>query len=171
MKKGFVKLRWALKDKGLLEEVDLETLLTDEERAKIEELADMEEAKTKSVFDHDDLVVDFRKLKATDVKHNTKIVLPGPLTNLQEAELQIRRIAWGKVFDDFVAKFEDENNVKDDNLTKEEKAWLTILKKRVKEGSIVICSTDKSSRFAVMSLEEYEEAGKKHTRRTRRWTS
>ena len=37
------------------------------------------------------------------------------------------------------------------------------LKQRVKDGSIVICSTDKSSRFAVMSLEEYEEAGRKHT--------
>ena len=118
---------------------------------------------TKSVFDHDDLVVNFRKLKATDVKHNTKIVLPGPLTNQQEAELQMRRIAWGKVFDDFVANFEDKKNVKDDNLTKEEKEGLKSLKERVKEGSIVICSTDKSSRFAVMSLEEYEEAGKKHT--------
>ena len=54
-------------------------------------------------------------------------------------------------------------NVNDDNLTKEEKEGLKSLKERVKEGSIVICSTDKSSRFAVMSLEEYEEAGRKHT--------
>ena len=163
MEKCFVKLRWALKDKGLLDEVDFETMLTDEERKKIDELAEVEEAMTKSVFNHDDLVVDFRKLKATDVKHNTKIVLPGPLTNQQEGELQMRRIAWGKVFDDFVAKFSDEDNVKDDNLTKEEKEGLKSLKQRVKDGSIVICSTDKSSRFAVMSLEEYEEAGRKHT--------
>ena len=98
MEKCFVKIRWALRDKGLLDEVDMETLLTDEERAKMEELASIEEAKSKSVFD--DLVVDFRKCRATDIKHNTKIVLPGPLTNQQEAELQMRRIAWGKVFDD-----------------------------------------------------------------------
>ena len=80
MEKCFVKLRWALKDKGLLEEGDLETLLTEEERKRIDELAEVEEAMTKSVFDQDDLVVDFRNLKATDVKHNTKIVLPGSLT-------------------------------------------------------------------------------------------
>ena len=85
----------------------METLLTDEERAKMEELASIEEAKSKSLFD--DLVVDFRKCRATDIKHNTKIVLPGPLTNQQEAELQMRRIAWGKVFDDFLAKFQDED--------------------------------------------------------------
>ena len=109
MEKCFVKMRLALRDKGLLDEVDLETLLTDEERAKFEELATIEEANSKSVFDHDDLVVDFRKCRATDIKHNTKIVLPGPLTNQQEAELQMRRIAWGKVFDDFVAKFQDED--------------------------------------------------------------
>ena len=93
MEKCFVKLRWALKDKGLLDEVDFETMLTDEERKKIDELAEVEEAMTKSVFNHDDLVVDFRNLKATDVKHNTKIVLPGPLTNQQEGELG----CWAKI--------------------------------------------------------------------------
>ena len=129
MEKCFVKIRWALRDKGLLDEVDMETLLTDEERAKMEELSSIEEAKSKSVFD--DLVVDFRKYRATDIKHNTKIVLPGPLTNQQEAELQMRRIAWGKVFDDFVAKFQDEDGVKDDNLTKEEKGGLKSFKKRL----------------------------------------
>ena len=88
MEKCFVKMRLALRDKGLLDEVDLETLLTDEERAKFEELATIEEANSKSVVDHDDLVVDFRKFRATDVKHNTKIVSPGPLSNQQEAKLQ-----------------------------------------------------------------------------------
>ena len=31
------------------------------------------------------------------------------------------------------------------------------------DGSIVICATDKSSRFAIMTMAEYEEAGRKHT--------
>ena len=45
----------------------------------------------------------------------------------------------------------------------EESKGLKSLKKRVAEGSIVVCQTDKSSRFAIMSIEEYEEAGRKHT--------
>ena len=49
------------------------------------------------------------------------------------------------------------------NLKDEESKGLKSLKKRVAEGSIVVCQTDKSSRFAIMSIEEYEEAGRKHT--------
>ena len=75
----------------------------------------------------------------------------------------MRRIAWGAIFDQFIAEFKDENGVRDDKLTKEEAAGLKSLKKRVGDGSLVVVQTDKSSRFAIMSLEEYEAAGKKHT--------
>ena len=61
-----------------------------------------------------------------------------------------------------MGKFQDEDEAKNDNLMKEKKAGLKSLKKRIKEGFVVVCSTDKSSRFAGMSLEEYEEVGKKH---------
>ena len=36
------------------------------------------------------------------------------------------------------------------------------MQKRVRDGSLVVCETDKSGRFAVMSQEEYLEAGSKH---------
>ena len=36
------------------------------------------------------------------------------------------------------------------------------LRKRIKEGEIVVLQTDKSGRFAVMKLETYEQAGMKH---------
>ena len=75
----------------------------------------------------------------------------------------MRKIAWGAIFDQFIAEFKDENGVRDDKLTKEEAAGLKSLKKRVGDGSLVVVQTDKSSRFAIMSLEEYEAAGKKHT--------
>ena len=60
-------------------------------------------------------------------------------------------------------EFCDEEGVQEANLSMEEARGLESLKKRVADGSLIICQTDKSSRFAVMSLEEYEEAGKKHT--------
>ena len=163
MEKVFVKLRWALRDKGLMDEVDMETLMTEEEKKRIAELVELIEIKTRSVFNHDKKEVDFRNSRATDVKHNSKVILPGPLTVAQEGEMQMRRIAWGAVFDQFIAEFKDEKGVRDDNLTKEEAAGLKSLKKRMSEGSLVVVQTDKSSRFAIMSLEEYEEAGRKHT--------
>ena len=66
----------------------------------------------------------------------------------------MRRVELGSVFDKYLKEFTDEG-VQEDNLTKEESIGLKCLKKRVPEGSIVICQTDKSGRFAIMSMEEY----------------
>ena len=108
MEKVFIKLRWALRDKDVMDDVELESLMTDEEKKRTSELVELEEIKTRSVFDHDKNEVDFRNSRATDVKHNSKVILPGPLTVAQEGEIQMRRIAWGAVFDQFIAEFKDE---------------------------------------------------------------
>ena len=72
-------------------------------------------------------------------------------------------MAWSSSYDDHLASIKDEEGVTEDNLTKQEARGLRSLQDRVKKGELVIVQTDKSSRFAVMSLEEYEQAGKKHT--------
>ena len=48
-------------------------------------------------------------------------------------------------------------------MLKGEQNGLKSLKKKVKEGGIIVLPTDKSGRFAVMSLENYIRAGNKHT--------
>ena len=48
-------------------------------------------------------------------------------------------------------------------MTEAEKRGLASLKKKVKDGNLIIVQTDKSGSFAVMSMKEYERAGKKHT--------
>ena len=42
MEKVFVKLRRALRDKGVMDEEELQSLMTDEEKKRIEELAEFE---------------------------------------------------------------------------------------------------------------------------------
>ena len=49
------------------------------------------------------------------------------------------------------------------NLNKKESEALKNLKKRIKEGEIIISQTDKSSRFAVLTKKQYLDAGKVHT--------
>ena len=56
-----------------------------------------------------------------------------------------------------------QGGVQESNLTKAEARGLKKLKKRVADGSLVIVKTDKSGRFSVMSMCEYERAGKIHT--------
>ena len=47
-----IKLRWTLRGKGVMDEVELQSLMTDEEKKRIEELVELEENKTRSVFQY-----------------------------------------------------------------------------------------------------------------------
>ena len=49
------------------------------------------------------------------------------------------------------------------NLSKDEVQALKSLKDKIKEGHIIVCPTDKSSRFAVLTKHQYLEAGRIHT--------
>ena len=48
-------------------------------------------------------------------------------------------------------------------MTKKEKEGLESIRKRIKDGQLVIVPTDKSGRFSVMDLDTYMQAGLKHT--------
>jgi hypothetical protein len=52
----------------------------------------------------------------------------------------------------------------------EEARGLKKLKKKVKEGELVIVKSDKSGKFSVMSMNEYRRAGEDHTRKDREVT-
>ena len=164
LEKAFVKLRWELKD---LEDELNETVveLSEEEQAeddRVKEVAELLEAKARMMFDDDTLELDCRKQRCTDAKHNTRIILPGPLSPKLERELECRRMEWIAIYDAYVKEFCDEEGVQENNLTESEARGLKSLKKRVAEGSLIVCQTDKSSRFAIMSQEEYLAAGQKH---------
>ena len=48
------------------------------------------------------------------------------------------------------------------NLTKEQEKGLESLKRRVKDGELVILPTDKTGKFAVMTRSTYKKAGLSH---------
>ena len=78
-------------------------------------------------------------------------------------ELEVKRIEWTKVFDDYLAEMTDEDGTQESNLSEEEEEGLASLKKRVAAGELVVCATDKSGRFALMTMEDYKFSGSKHT--------
>ena len=51
------------------------------------------------------------------------------------------------------------------NLSKRKSEGLKSLQKRIKDGDLVVLPTDKSGRFAIMSMETYMLAGEVHTGR------
>ena len=72
-------------------------------------------------------------------------------------------MAWKKLYHDFRNQFTDEKGVQENNLTPEEARGLKKLKKRVKEGELVVVKSHKSGKFAIMSMEEYKRAREVHT--------
>ena len=122
-----------------------------------------EEAEARRIYDPVRKQFDYGKKKATDNKHNTRVHLPKPLDPHQEAHLEVRITEWKKAFKEYKEKNSDEKGNQPSNLSPAQRRGLASLKKRIEEGEIVVCPTDKSGKLAVMSLELYEAAGRIHT--------
>jgi hypothetical protein len=89
-----------------------------------------------------------------------------------EAYLEVRRKEASKIYDECMELLGDGfEQIGLDNLTASEKRGLKSLKKKVKEGVLIICQTDMSGRFCVMSREDYRMAGSKHTSKDREITN
>ena len=158
-----IKERWEERVRQEREEVE-EGLMDEQEKQRIERLSQEEEARTRQVYDVMEGRVDFANLRVTDTKGNTKVILPKPGSVEFEMELEMKRIEWTKIFTDYVEEMCDDEGVQESNLTEEEEEGLKSLKKRVAEGEIIVCQTDKSGRFAIMTMEDYRFAGSKHVK-------
>ena len=95
--------------------------------------------------------------------------LPKSGTSQEEAFYEVRRNASSKIYDECIKLLDDgSEKVGMDNLTPGEKRGLKSLKRKVKDGSLLICQTDKSGRFCVLTRDQYRLAGHKHTAKDRK---
>ena len=118
---------------------------------------------------------DFGNLRATSYKHNKQVFLPEPESADKETNHEFRKSEMRRVFNRAVsnskAKSSKYKPIQSDkgsgsvesNLTKDESMGLRSLKQRIKEG-IVVCQTDKTKRFAILTPEQYLESGLTHTK-------
>ena len=115
--------------------------------------------------------LNFNNRRVTDYKHNKKVILPGPMTSDLELESELRRKLYLKSFNEYIQKEEiqpkDRKNTKKEilNLSKNELKGLDSLKKRIKNNELVVTTTDKSGRLAVLTEKQYVEAGECHTKK------
>ena len=78
--KSFFKLRLDMLDEeedaggGLANETEEDK----KENARIEKAAEMAAIEARTVFNEDELRIDYSKKRATDCKHNVSVKLPGP---------------------------------------------------------------------------------------------
>ena len=152
---AFAKLRYQLlQELGEKLSEEEENTLRQEANEEIEEKMEEEEAKTRSVFDAVEKRYDNRKKRVTDLKENSRVVLPKPLPPPEEAGIEMRREIYKKLFRSFLKK--------NCRKTEDEEKGLKELKKKLKEGELIIMLTDKSGKFALTDRETYLEMGKPH---------
>ena len=170
--KSYYKLRLDMKDDDLEDDPGggAETEEDEVERKRIEKAAELVEIDMKTVFNEDEMTIDYGRKRATDCKHNTCVRLPKPRSAKVEQDIELRRQTWRKIYKDFRNQFTDEEGIQESNLTMEEARGLKKLQKRVKEGELVVVKSDKSGKFSIMSMDEYRRAGEVHTRKDREVT-
>ena len=169
-----LKIKWDMmgEDGKVRDSADkaLEVVLGVEECAAIDaEKREEEEIKvgeTRSIFDWKNKTLDLGRRRATDVKGNSRVIFPRKARTLgEESALETLRMELFTLFSQYVGENCDSKGEQKSNLTRGEEEGLKSLRKRVKEGDIVIIPTDKSGNLTVMSRSTYLEAGMAHTRK------
>ena len=168
---GYTKVRWEMmKDEE--EETGQETRprkrrKTEEDKVEKEkeEQRELEEARTRQVYDPEKKQYDERRQRVTDMAECTRIHLPKPLKVAREAELEMRREAHGKISEKYRRENCDEKGNPQSNLTRQELRGLKSLEERKEKGEIVVTMTDKSTKFCIMRQEDYLKLGEDHTKK------
>ena len=125
----------------------------------------MRDAEMRSVFDLVNGRIDMRKRRATDVKGNSRVILPKKMRDFEtEAKLEMMRQGLRGAFGQYTQEKCGAGGLQKSNLSRGEIRGLKSLKKRVKEGELAILPTDKTGLFAIMSRDTYVECGLSHTK-------
>ena len=133
-------------------------LIEGQHNAQREESGATEEGKEET-FNIDQRTFDFRKARSTELPFNIRTNMPGPIENREE---EIRLQALKSELRSITDKYAAEKDTEMENLTEEQKRGIKSLKRRQKEGEIVIFQTDKSGKLAADTPENYAEAARPH---------
>ena len=129
------------------------------------EISTVDQAKTRQVYDRDTGVFNMTKLRVTDLPENRKVILPKALSAKNEAKLEVRNDTLRKAFKEYRAANCDEKDRQKPNLPPHLNKALHSLRKKVKEGMLLLVPTDKSGKWAVTDRETYILIGNEHTKK------
>ena len=122
-----------------------------------------QEAETGLTYDCNTGIFDFRKLKVTSLKQNSKVFLPPPLAPVEESMMALRSEKYMAEFKKYTRDNCNDRGDQVSNLTKMQERGLKSLISRQKRGEVKVIQTDKSGKFALVTPQLYSEMGEVHT--------
>ena len=121
------------------------------------------EAQSRQTFDLTAGKVDMAKHRVTNSCQNTRVFLPKPMAATREAMLAVHMSEWERVRVAIKKELADnEKSEQKTNLSKNQKRGLISLVRRIKSGELIIIQTDKTGKFAILTMEDYLAAGMVH---------
>ena len=126
---------------------------------------DMNESSNSEPEDNTSTAFNYANVKATELPTLQRIYAPKHADIRKEKAMDnIKEKLLSKVSEYKDKYCDDKGNIKNHNLSRTEQKAIKEIKKEIKEGKIVVSTTDKSGRFSVDTPENYEAAVKEHTR-------
>ena len=129
-----------------------------------EEIVKMEEARMRLPYHGDTKQLSMGRRRATDCVGNAMVHLPKAMGIREESEVLIRADTYKEAFTNYKAKECNKKGDQRTNLSPEQARGLKSLQKRIADGEIICCQTDKTGRFSIVSMESYINMGKAHTK-------
>ena len=109
-------------------------------------------------------ILNYSNLRATDIPTVPRLIEPEKATLKQEIVMETTKQKLLDTLNTYMTTHCDKNGeIKEFNLSPEEKKNLKEVKKDIKDKNIVVFTTDKSGKFSVDSPTNYEKAVHKHT--------
>ena len=118
----------------------------EESKANEDLEVDMNDLVSRQVYDFENKKISCRGRRATEWKNNTHIYLPRAAVIKWETSIQMRRDRLLEVAQEYGRNIVNCSGT----LTKEERAGLESLQKRIKDNELVVVETDNSGKFSVM---------------------
>ena len=165
------KIRWGRKTRGVEEMTEEEIVKMEkeaveagenmEEQERLDEALDLE---SKDVIGEDGRSFDMGRQRATGMKNNRRVFMPGPAPPRVEAGLNTRMDIWRRTYAQHMLKnCNSKGEQKESNLSIEQQLAMKSLGKRISKDEIVVRECDKGKRFVVMPMSMYTAMGNDHT--------
>ena len=158
--RGLTIMRWNRTDK------DKEDI----SRTKESEQIDQEEEIEREVFLQERIYkeelnsINMTKLKPTQMDTNRLVMMPGPMSAVEEAQMEVRRTMWMKEADQFIKEnCNEDGSPKENNLNERRERGRNKVMDLIKKKKILVMPSDKGKGMVVLTPEIYNKMGEKHT--------
>ena len=157
------KIRWGRRSSGQEGMTQSQRSAEDQETEEEEMERQRIESQARDIINDEGDSVDMRRLRATDMKNNRHVMMPGPSGVVVEAENKVREDIWVGEYRKYMDEFCNvEGEQIHSNIPVSLRLALKGLQRKVAKKELVVCQADKGKKIVVMDTDMYLKMAEDH---------